>query len=580
MHPDSASELLARMARVLGADESAPTLVEALGRPLWIDFVADTGDDRDVSHGVAKMIFRPYEVVAGPDGQRRTLPRGDVLLIGGDTAYPVATAEEIFARVIAPWNEALREADGAPGEAKPGRSVPPSSIAADAPSPRSRSLAPPPSLTRARGRTRRVLLGIPGNHDWYDGLDGFARMFRRTAEPVVDADVDPPAGRRKRRLRGLKIRLRSKEGRKTGFVARQLHLDEVGGLVGMILNLWRSVRGFVGGGGVSRRKRLVLSGYEPVQDSSYWTLPLAPGVDLWGVDRQLGRLDFRQRSYFRKRRKGAPDARVIFLAPDPAIAFGEPYDNGMRMLQACKLSLERDRVWYLCGDVHHYERRPLGDSMHLIAGGGGAFLHGTRISSSPSGPAARAYPSAAMTRALVAQVPLKLMLGQGGFLVHAGLALIASMELGAIGQGPRASTITTTFISAVLVVGIYLIAGHHRAHARLVALIASAFGVGLGVAPTLLRASLPHAIPSLASDGAVMLVYAFAGSFAFGLFLATVATLGLEHEQAFTVLAHPGFKHFVRMCVHPDGRIEAFAIGKDDTLAPGDPSLIDRFGWP
>jgi hypothetical protein len=538
MHPDAPSELLARVVRVLGGNEHAPTLVQAMGRPVWVDFIADTGDDRDVSAAVGRMLFRDYV------SEERTLPRGEVLLVGGDTAYPVATSEEIFRRVIAPWNETLREKDG----------------------------------------QRRVLIGIPGNHDWYDGLDGFARMFRRSAEPVQEADTAPPSQeakrKKRRRLRPLPIRLRSKEGRKTGFVARQLHLDEVGGLLGILLNLWKSVRAFVAGGGVSRRKRLVLTGYEPVQDSSYWTLPLAEGLDVWGVDRQLGRLDFRQRSYFRQRRKARPDGRIIFVAPDPAIAYGERYENGARMLQACKLSMEKDRVFYLCGDAHHYERRPLGDSLHLIAGGGGAFLHGTRISASPSGPAARAYPNAAMTRALVAQVPVKLMLGHGGFLVHAGLALIASMELGASAQGLRASAVTTALVTMGLVAMMYFIAGHHRAHAKLVAMIALLYGVGLGVAPTLLRGALPRAIPALASDGAVMLVYAFGGALAFGLFLATVATLGLEHEQAFTVLAHPGFKHFVRMCVHPGGKIEAWAIGKDDTLAPGDPVLIDEFVWP
>jgi hypothetical protein len=77
----------------------------------------------------------------------------------------------------------------------------------------------------------------------------------------------------------------------------------------------------------------------------------------------------------------------------------------------------------------------------------------------------------------------------------------------------------------------------------------------------------------------VMVAYAFLGSFVFGTFLATLCKVGLEHQQAFTVLAHPGFKHFVRMCVHPDGKIEAWTIGKDDVLAPGDPVEIDRFTW-
>jgi hypothetical protein len=58
-----------------------------------------------------------------------------------------------------------------------------------------------------------------------------------------------------------------------------------------------------------------------------------------------------------------------------------------------------------------------------------------------------------------------------------------------------------------------------------------------------------------------------------------MALLGYEHQQAFTILGHPGFKHFVRLCVHPSGRVEGWTIGKDDALAPGAPALIDHFAW-
>jgi hypothetical protein len=73
--------------------------------------------------------------------------------------------------------------------------------------------------------------------------------------------------------------------------------------------------------------------------------------------------------------------------------------------------------------------------------------------------------------------------------------------------------------------------------------------------------------------------YAFAASFLLGLFLLALALVGLEHHQAFAALGHPGFRHFVRLCVHPSGRIEGFVIGKDDPLGPGPPVLIDRFVW-
>ena len=63
------------------------------------------------------------------------------------------------------------------------------------------------------------------------------------------------------------------------------------------------------------------------------------------------------------------------------------------------------------------------------------------------------------------------------------------------------------------------------------------------------------------------------------IYLTLLMLLGLEHQQAFTVLGHPGYKHFVRLCVHPNGRVEAWTIGKDDVFAEGEPLLVDRFDW-
>jgi hypothetical protein len=529
MRPLEADELLRRMVRVLGGDERRRSLVEALGRPLWIDFVADTGDDRDVSAAVGRMVFADY-AVGSPKGTR-ALPRGDMLMWGGDTAYPVGTVEEIHRRVVQPWNEVLRE-------------------------------------QQDDGRAR-VLLGVPGNHDWYDGLDGFARFFRRSAQaPERSASDAQPSGRRRRR-----------GARRASLVARELHLDEVGSLLGLVRAFLRGVRAFLRGVSLKRRKRLTLAGYEAVQEASYWALPLAPDLDLWGLDRQLGQLDFRQRRFFHQRRRTRAKAKLMVVAADPAVAFGEPHEPGARMLTACKLSFERDRILFVTGDMHHYERRVLGESTHVIAGGGGAFLHGTRINPIGVPPAACAYPDAATTRWLVAQVPWKLMLGRAGLLVHLALALIGSLELGADLRGHTALFVTAALVSLGLSVGLYAIAGHRRAHPWRVAAVAVPFGAALGALPMALKLMLPRVVPTLAGNTAVMVVYALAGAFLFGLFLATVAIAGFEHQQAFAVLGHPGFKHFMRMCVSPDGTVEAWTIGKDDALAPGEPQLIDHWKW-
>jgi hypothetical protein len=232
--------------------------------------------------------------------------------------------------------------------------------------------------------------------------------------------------------------------------------------------------------------------------------------------------------------------------------------------------------------MHHYERRVIGPSLHVIAGGGGAFLHGTRINEAPMGPPACAYPDAHTTRQLVATVPVNLMLGRSGFLVHAALALLASIELGAGLQGTTALVLTAVFVSVGLSVMFTLIAGYHRAHPRRIAAVSIPFGAALGLSPMLLRLALSRLFPTLSvggGDTAVLVVHAVLGAFVFGLFLAAVAVGGLEHQQAFAALGHPGFKHFVRLCVHPDGRVEAWTIGKDDPLADEPPALVDHFTW-
>jgi hypothetical protein len=544
MRPASSEELLQHCIRVLGAERRgrAPTLVEALGRPMWIDFVADTGDDHDVSQAVARMIFASYAVNEG--GLTRVLPRGDVLLFGGDTAYPVATGEEIARRVVVPWNEVLRE--------------------------------------RTQGdEGRRVLLGIPGNHDWYDGLDGFGRLFRRKphtgslddsasqAQSAKGLDERRSAPPRRRRIK-----------RRTGIAARQLHLDEVGGVLALLASAWRAIRALVAGSKIVRPRRLALIGYDPVQEASYWALPLAPGLEVWGVDRQLGRLDYRQRQFFAERRRAAAAAHILFVAPDPAIAFGEKHQPGARMLAACRLSLEQGHVFYLTGDMHHYERRaPSETCLHVIAGGGGAFLHGTRISRSPSGPAACAWPPAPTSRRLVAQVPFKLMVGSAGFMVHLLFALVGSFELSASARGTGPLVVAACSAATCFAVGLYANVGHNRAHPFAVAAVAVPFGAVLGLLPMSLRLALPRIVPAIDWDLGVIVVYAFLGAFGLGLFLMLIAVLGLEHQQAFSVLSHPGFKHFVRLCVHPDGRIEAWTIGKDNPLGKADPVLVDRFDW-
>ena len=256
------------------------------------------------------------------------------------------------------------------------------------------------------------MLAIPGNHDWYDGLDGFARFFRR--DPVrdrADRGNDPELVEQ---LRLAESADPKESGRALGRIYHQLHLDEVAGSLKLAEQAVSEAFAVLTGRKVKRISRLWLIGYRAVQEASYWLLPLAPGLDLWGVDRHLRSMDFRQRLFFDERRAARPDARRILVSPDPAIAMGEPNSPGQQILKACGLSLKSDPTCYLTGDSHHYERREVGPSMHVIAGGGGSFVHGTRVHRYPRGrKPACAFPDAKTSRRLAAERAVPARAGNG-----------------------------------------------------------------------------------------------------------------------------------------------------------------------
>jgi hypothetical protein len=103
---------------------------------LWLDYVSDLGDGFHATYSVAYLLAQPRLEVGG-----RVLPRGEVLLMGGDQVYPVASGDSYESRTKGPYRAALPE-------------------------------------TPAEGR-RPTLFALPGNHDWYDGLTAFLRLFAR-----------------------------------------------------------------------------------------------------------------------------------------------------------------------------------------------------------------------------------------------------------------------------------------------------------------------------------------------------------------------------------------------------------------
>jgi hypothetical protein len=281
----------------------------------WFDVVADTGDS-DVGayslgyllHGDLTIADRqlvdpdepepqlPLRVLIPADDDAVALPRGQFLLVGGDTAYPVADAALIRQRFTQPLNWALEQRF--PG-------------------------ARPPA---------RPLLGIPGNHDWYDNLDGFNRTFRRLprAEPEkLESTTEPTTP----------------------------------------------------------------ESYVALQEASYFSLQLPGGWALWALDARDGSdVDYRQRCYF----AGLDlPTKLLLATPNPAFVNGAPApwlaEFWERMPAGARAQL---RLWY-SGDTHHYARYDtlaLGAGppfTSLVSGLGGAALHAP---SRGEVPAAKLYP--------------------------------------------------------------------------------------------------------------------------------------------------------------------------------------------
>lgn len=107
----------------------------------WVDHVSDSGDGFDAGYAVARAASAPHLDVGGA-----RLPRGDVLVLGGDQVYPTASIADYRDRLLGPWRAALPWVPDGPDD------------------------PPVPSA-----------YALPGNHDWYDGLTSFLRLFGQQA---------------------------------------------------------------------------------------------------------------------------------------------------------------------------------------------------------------------------------------------------------------------------------------------------------------------------------------------------------------------------------------------------------------
>ena len=461
---------------------------------------------------------------------------GNILLFAGDTAYPVATDIEIHNRVLVPFNQVLRRAfDGKP----------------------------------------RALLGVPGNHDWYAGLDGFGRMFRARRIKLDKAS--------QRNLSLVREEVRLVDEPPAAERKDDLTVDRLG-QIGHFIE-W--VEAFRLGRFVVKRAALALTGYTPVQDASYWSFQVAPGIDMWGIDRQLRLVDFQQRAFFAEEREQDPSRALVMCMADPPYAFLEPNPHGQRALQALDLTIRDDGLLVLTGDTHHYCRQSFGAGIQVIAGGGGAFLHPQCIARNGLPVPDAEFPGPKTTLVLALQVPWQIAHGRSGFLVHTAMALTYIPLFGAQ-WSTGTSAPTTSLVTAAVATVVMLFLGGFRQRVLRVGSLSLVAGAVIGFLPLVVfeavRWAADHAGVSFQSITVASIAFAlsvYVGTLVIGTYLMLLTILGIEQHQAFSALAHPGYKHFVRLRFKKDGsRADGWVFGRVDPLAKEDEVvLVDRFRW-
>lgn len=100
---------------------------------VWLDYISDVGDGFDPTYTIAELAAREQLDLA----DEVTLPRAAAVVLGGDQVYPTANRDQYRNRMTGPYRAAIE------GSSQPGPQM----------------------------------FAIPGNHDWYDGLTSFIRIF-------------------------------------------------------------------------------------------------------------------------------------------------------------------------------------------------------------------------------------------------------------------------------------------------------------------------------------------------------------------------------------------------------------------
>jgi hypothetical protein len=476
-----------RLLDALAAPKVEPSdfSMDAAGKPreeLWLDYVADMGDGWDSTYAIAQTVSRPTLTLRDETGTAYETRGGDLLVFGGDEVYPTASVQSYEERTLGPWCSAMR------------------------------GQRPPPHL-----------FAVPGNHDWYDGLVSFMRLFCQGRNPAS----------------------------------------------------WRTV-----------------------QRRSYFAVKLPHGWWLLGTDMQLSSdIDEPQVSYFQEIAKlMRGDDRVILCLAEPAWLLAQVRPPAGRSYLENNLTFLEDEVLgkkisvLLAGDLHHYRRHASDDGRQkIIAGGGGAFLHPTHVPRKEAPlqggfTARKCFPSAEDSRRLSWR-NLGLAVTSPRFGVLTGLlymllAWALSSNIGSASMPKALGLVLRTALEGpgIVIVSLLVIAGliafadsrfgrwrwlaglvHGLMH------LTAAFLIAWGVAH-LMSSALALSFRDPARD-MLSAVLIFAGGFLAGptimglYLLVSLNVFGAHPNEAFSSLAIPDWKSFVRLRIASDGRLWLYPVG-------------------
>ena len=258
---------------------------------IWIDYVADVGDGFNSTYAVAYHLAQREFAV---NGIEHPLKRGEILIFGGDAVYPTALSELYQEKLVKPYEMAFRASETV-------KTTPPDEI----------NLKEEPHV-----------FALPGNHDWYDSLIAFQKIF---CTYFYNNRLFAGAWRTRQEISYWALKLPHKWW-----------------LVGVDLQLSHNVD------------------VKQLEYLEYVVKKMEPG------DRLILCVP---EPYWVKAIK-YQDVTDVFEEKE------ESLERLERLLSEQKIEIKL----YLAGDLHHYRRFEAGDGsgvQKITSGGGGAFLHPT-----------------------------------------------------------------------------------------------------------------------------------------------------------------------------------------------------------